>query len=578
MGLSSSQARLLTLTGRMHDIEYKAQKLEAQKLKLANDTRKVYENYLNALDAVKIQSKVLESNGTFSYADATYNRLIGTNANNHAIYILRDVETGKAYVPEEYKCAYDASNKTLNGFLKTLNSIKSGESASYTSITSVEQLKSLSNSSGNFRLDCDLELSNWEGIQDFKGNFDGNGHTITIKNGDNGLFYSTNGATIKNIAVDVNIDTTTNYTAGLISIAENTTVENASTSGNIKSGLVVGGLIGYIKGNAEISNCESSANVYCAYVSPNNGYGPDEEFDFRTYTGGFIGCAGSGSSSTITISDCASKGDVKSEYWYIGGFTGYLRGTITMNNCESYSNVLANCNGNGDNFKYIIETNTYQKVSTFNGETSTNKIITVNNCNAMGTASANGDTRYSYIDDFSWFHPTPTFNNFYSTLDSSTISSGTKNIYTPDTNPSSYPNLTEDDIEKAVGMFLILDQTKGGVCVPEEMTNSVEWFTNIVNSGNALISQVDISNEKEYSIYDVSVAIDTNLREVQDEQYLRKAEAQYEADMRRIDMKDRKYDIDLAALDNERNAIKSEMETLKTVAKDNVERTFKLFS
>lgn len=156
MGLSSSQARLLTLTGRMHDIEYKAQKLEAQKLKLANDSRKVYENYLNALDSVKIQSKVLESNGSFSYADATYNRLIGTKANDNAIYILRDVETGKAYVPEEYKCAYDASNKTLNGFLKTLNSIKSGESASYTSITSVEQLKSLSNSSGNFRLDCDL--------------------------------------------------------------------------------------------------------------------------------------------------------------------------------------------------------------------------------------------------------------------------------------------------------------------------------------------------------------------------------------------------------------------------------------
>jgi len=42
-------------------------------------------------------------------------------------------------------------------------------------------------------------------------------------------------------------------------------------------------------------------------------------------------------------------------------------------------------------------------------------------------------------------------------------------------------------------------------------------------------------------------------------------------------MKDRKYDYDLAALDNERNAIKNEMETLKTVAKDNVDRTFKLF-
>ena len=48
--------------------------------------------------------------------------------------------------------------------------------------------------------------------------------------------------------------------------------------------------------------------------------------------------------------------------------------------------------------------------------------------------------------------------------------------------------------------------------------------------------------------------------------------------MKRIDNKDKKFDYDLAALDNERNAIKEEMETLQTVAKDNVERTFKLFS
>ena len=47
--------------------------------------------------------------------------------------------------------------------------------------------------------------------------------------------------------------------------------------------------------------------------------------------------------------------------------------------------------------------------------------------------------------------------------------------------------------------------------------------------------------------------------------------------MKRIDMKDRKFDQDLAAMETERNAIKQEMETLKTVAKDNVERTFKLF-
>ena len=55
-------------------------------------------------------------------------------------------------------------------------------------------------------------------------------------------------------------------------------------------------------------------------------------------------------------------------------------------------------------------------------------------------------------------------------------------------------------------------------------------------------------------------------------------EAKYEADMLKIDRKDRRYDQELAALDAERNAVKSEMDTLKKVAKENVDRTFKLFS
>lgn len=75
-----------------------------------------------------------------------------------------------------------------------------------------------------------------------------------------------------------------------------------------------------------------------------------------------------------------------------------------------------------------------------------------------------------------------------------------------------------------------------------------------------------------------SVATHTGLREISDETDLKKAEAKYEADMKRIDLKDRKYDTDLAALESERNALKQEMDTLKTVAHDNVERTFKLFS
>ena len=105
-------------------------------------------------------------------------------------------------------------------------------------------------------------------------------------------------------------------------------------------------------------------------------------------------------------------------------------------------------------------------------------------------------------------------------------------------------------------------------------TFNTEVLTNLLNSGWFVLQKTDAHGDT----YETSVAIDTGLQEVSDESLLRKAEAKYEADMRKIDAKDRKYDTDLAALDTERNAIKSEMETLKTVAKDNVERTFKLFS
>ena len=76
----------------------------------------------------------------------------------------------------------------------------------------------------------------------------------------------------------------------------------------------------------------------------------------------------------------------------------------------------------------------------------------------------------------------------------------------------------------------------------------------------------------------VNIATDTSLQEVSDETQLKKAEAKYEADMRKINAKDKKFDTDLAAMEQERNAIKTEIDTLKSVAKDNVDRTFKLFS
>ena len=105
-------------------------------------------------------------------------------------------------------------------------------------------------------------------------------------------------------------------------------------------------------------------------------------------------------------------------------------------------------------------------------------------------------------------------------------------------------------------------------------TDSTEILRNMVEAGFIVFEKP--ASDGTFS--EVNIATDTSLQEVSDETELKKAEAKYEADMRKIDAKDKKFDTDLAAMEQERSAIKTEIDTLKSVAKDNVDRTFKLFS
>jgi len=148
---------------------------------------------------------------------------------------------------------------------------------------------------------------------------------------------------------------------------------------------------------------------------------------------------------------------------------------------------------------------------------------------------------------------------------------------------------TVDELEKALTKKY--KASLGDESVSIKGLNAQEFraaLSNIITLGDVTIIQEKVEqgtnygflepSDPEFDKWESSVATNTSFQEVEDQTNLRKAEAKYEADMRRIDMKDRKFDYDLQALDAERNAIKQEMETLKTVAKDNVERTFKLFS
>ena len=104
MGMAASQARLLTITARIHDVEYQAQSIQNAKVQLATQSDQVYQEYLDALDATTLTVKDYNGN----VITANFNNLWGKNAvdtgNSYALFSSK----GALIVSDEEKEAYDA--------------------------------------------------------------------------------------------------------------------------------------------------------------------------------------------------------------------------------------------------------------------------------------------------------------------------------------------------------------------------------------------------------------------------------------------------------------------------------------
>ena len=116
MGMAASQARLLTLTSRLHDVEYKAQNIMNQKIALATQKDQLYQDYIDALDATKIQVAFNNGDGTRNFVDASFATMCTYNENRFAQYSLTDTNTGKVIVSAETAAVYEDYNTDKYAF------------------------------------------------------------------------------------------------------------------------------------------------------------------------------------------------------------------------------------------------------------------------------------------------------------------------------------------------------------------------------------------------------------------------------------------------------------------------------
>ena len=142
-----------------------------------------------------------------------------------------------------------------------------------------------------------------------------------------------------------------------------------------------------------------------------------------------------------------------------------------------------------------------------------------------------------------------------------------------------------------IDIFLQIQASGGCVSIADygdKAANDSEWLKKMIESGVFSISMVEEIDEdddgtKDYAEFRAtSPGSDTNLTytttsEV-DNTALKKAEAKYENDMRKINKKDKQFDLDLSKLETERSALTTQYDSIKKVIDDNIDRTFGIFS
>ena len=100
----------------------------------------------------------------------------------------------------------------------------------------------------------------------YAGEFNGNGHTITLnmeRTGTAGLFYDLDeSATIRDLTIAGSV-AGNSYVGGIAAYLDGGKIEQCSNQANVKgTGSCIGGIVGYVrKGGSQISNCQNNAAV-----------------------------------------------------------------------------------------------------------------------------------------------------------------------------------------------------------------------------------------------------------------------------------------------------------------------------
>ena len=117
------------------------------------------------------------------------------------------------------------------------------------------------------------------------------------------------------------------------------------------------------------------------------------------------------------------------------------------------------------------------------------------------------------------------------------------------------------------------------------LMNSSEWLQSALNNGTITLERVDFTDPTEEGTgladctwTSIIWTSSSDITEEENEAAITAAEVQYEQALRDIEAKDKQYDNQLKILDTEHNALQTEYDSVKSVIEKTIERNLKLYS
>lgn len=567
MGLSASQAKLLSITSRISDNELRSQTITSAKMALANQSTAASKDYVNALNTTKLTYSTYDLNGNKAYVNLTGAQLSQyaplknqyalinnkgqvlvseSDAKNYddsanmeeflAKYGIEKTDSGKTQTVTnpEYLAAYEKWQAEHEEWVKNEpeKQIKVGEkekTPAWDEIVSegwTERVHTSEVYQQVMQTGCmDGALSNSNCYMHVLASLLGEGH-YTTSGGDEFDIYNGD-------CDDHNQNWCWNTDQHPISESLRDELKSLNPCGETHDETVdmnYNSSIYHV--NCKDDNCDSTISVYQKIIDLL--WDVHEDYNVGSATGG------SADSENIA------------KFWHLVEFD-LDEATTVEHEAETIHHDAVMEDEMGDNPAYEEWLNNEPKMEDI-PETIT-------------------ETIYTYGDDdkAQWY-----VNLWHRMNGESTDKDGMQTTTTTNTTIGEDGNLVVDKKTSTQSRWAILE---------DGLMNSADWLQYALESGTITLERANFENptEKGTGLANTkwTSIIYTNaldISEETDEAAITKAEAEYESKTKDIEAKDKQYDNMLKLLDTEHSALQSEYDSVKTIISKNTERTLKMYS